>query len=469
MTLQERIAALLVERGQITTELRTLLETVEAEARDMTEEESATFDTLETRCQALDKRRDRLERAERAMADRLEAPAHAAAENSGDAGAAAGETPGTHARASIGADPRPTQFLFARVAQALYRAHGVREGAADLAQRGGDDLVSAYLRMPSAVLERAAVLPGSTTDAGGFAPALVQVNQAISQFIELLRGASIVFGLEGLISLDFERAGSITIPGQTGSITGGWIGEGGAIPVQRPTFGPRTMLPHKAAAIVVASNELLASSQPGAQELITNDMISATSATFDAAFMAAGAGAGAAPDGIRNGGGSRAGSAAGPTTLDDIVTDIKAALAASHTANVPERGNIWLMNPTQRDEMAFAADGVGAFPFRAELNAGQLTRYPVLVSTNVPVNTLVLLNARDVVLARGIGPEIALSQEATLHMNDAPNADLNDQVTPPTPVASMFQTDSTAIRITWSADWLARHVAGVQSVTATNY
>jgi hypothetical protein len=95
------------------------------------------------------------------------------------------------------------------------------------------------------------------------------------------------------------------------------------------------------------------------------------------------------------------------------------------------------------------------FPFQAEINAGTLAGIPFIESTTQPANQVILVDAADFVSAGAEGPRLEISDQATLHMEDTTPADIVAG-TPATPVKSMWQTDSLALRMIMKMNWLLR-------------
>jgi hypothetical protein len=118
----------------------------------------------------------------------------------------------------------------------------------------------------------------------------------------------------------------------------------------------------------------------------------------------------------------------------------------------------------------------GALYFRDELVGGTLQGYPVLTSTafdfglnnggSTNIKTLALIDADLLVKGQGLAPTIALSSEAMLHMDTAPNADI---LAPTSGGRSLFQTDSTAIRLTLEVDWHTLTTVAVAYVHGVNW
>jgi HK97 family phage major capsid protein len=107
---------------------------------------------------------------------------------------------------------------------------------------------------------RAAVTPGSTTDAT-FAEPLVQLNTMTGEFIELLRAKEIIGRIPGLDRIPFN----VKVPRGTADPTAYWVGQGDVKPLSRPAFDSVTLTFAKVAGIVPMTEELLRLSNPSAE------------------------------------------------------------------------------------------------------------------------------------------------------------------------------------------------------------
>ena len=111
----------------------------------------------------------------------------------------------------------------------------------------------------------------------------------------------------------------------------------------------------------------------------------------------------------------------------------------------------------------------GVFPFRAEIDAGNLDGIPYIDSFTVPPKTVVLMDAADFVVAGADAPRFEMSDQATIHEEDtAPQPIVGGSGVPANPVRSLFQTDSLALRMIMELNWLMRRsgmVAWTQNVT----
>ena len=138
---------------------------------------------------------------------------------------------------------------------------------------------------------------------------------------------------------------------------------------------------------------------------------------------------------------------------------LKAALIGPTNDNV--RSPCWLMNPIRVDAIALnPAPGTGLFPFRDEVRAGNLEGWPIYESTTVNPNMMIAVDAADFIVAGQGAPTFEVSDQAVLHMEDTLPGPIHgpqpptDTVGPATPVRSMWQTDSYALRLLWRVNWL---------------
>lgn len=442
MTIAKQITALVDQKKTIISRMEEMASSETA----LDEGEQKTFDGLESEVKGLNLRQSNLEKTEQMMANEKAIPVKKEV-------------------APVTVTPQLEQdksLFIARQVHALYMSNGNRSGAADYAKQSlGDGLLHKVLSMPADVVQRATVIPGGAGTAG-FAAELVQVNQANQAFIELLRPMSVLANFPGR-RMDFEGAGSIKIPRQTVGSTGSWIGEGGAIKVDRLTLDSIELTPKKNANIIALSNELLARSTPSAMALIRDDILRGIAISIDTKFTSADAAvAGVSPAGMQTFDSSPTASTG--NTLDNITADLKDAIGAMLTINMPMVNPVWLINPLRLNSLKFIRDGLGAYAFKDEINSGTLAGYPFLTSTTISSSIVMLVDASQVITASELAPEVAISQDATIHMSDAPDADIGGGGTA-TPVQSMFQTDSTAVKATTRLDFAPRYANCVQVIT----
>ena len=447
------------ERLTHVTSMEALMKTAEDEERGFTDEEQNDFDSQESMIKTIDIEIGNLERMDLAVGKSKAVPVEEVSDKN---------PAGSGARAKSNQNPK---LFLARQAHALFMTGGSRADAADYAKSVmGDDEMSAILRVPAKVIERATVAPGQAGVAG-WAAELTTIQQANSAFIEMLRASSIVARFPGR-QMEFAGDSSIKIPRQTGGAKGAFIGENKGIPVGALSFDDLTLTPKKAAIIVPATNELLAKSSPSALQLIQDDIISGTGETIDTLFVSATAGTAVAPAGLLNG---AATSISAGATLANIDADLKTMTNALIAANVAMTTPVWIMNPTRLNSLAHLRDGSGAKAFPEVMN-GMLGSFPVLTSTNVTDSQVILTDASQVIIASDYAPILSISEDATLVMDDAvPAPTIGGEVEAAAiaglaaavegRISSMYQQDAVAIRLKMGIDWGHRHIAGTYLLT----
>lgn len=451
--LSQKITALRKERGDTVASYETVINKALEEDRDLTPEETEQREKFKAALEKLDKELDRLEADERALAAR-----------------AVRVESGLPARI----DPQPITMTidangkrkygnpvmdaypaagFTRMAIAIAVA-GQWNAATYAMQRWGDDAFAE-------LVNRAAVPPissGEAVGAGG-GSALVTILQLQSEFIDMLRPALILPRLPNIRRLEFLNNGSIRIPKQTGGVVGGYIGEGGSIPVNRLSFGQITLTPSKLAVIVPQTNEFLRRSDPSSEQLVQADMVKGTAQTIDNVFYSS-AVAGAGPAGILTGiAHNVAGDIALAATVTAVTDALRAMIGALVNANVEMSAPAWIMHPRTKLYLQLLRTAPGEFfAFKGELDQGVLLGYPVITSTSVSLNfagtpgdaLYSLIDCAELLFAEDMGPVIDASQEASIQSDTTP-------ATPPAaPYYSAFQNDMTFMRIRMSHTWARR-------------
>jgi hypothetical protein len=225
------------------------------------------------------------------------------------------------------------------------------------------------------------------------------------------------------------------------------------------------------AVITVFSREISEHSVPAIEGVLREAIQEDTAVSLDSVLLDANAATTVRPAGILNGVAALTATAGGGFTA--LVGDIKQLTGALITGTQGHiRKPAWLMNPQQTNSAGLiAAPGVGAFPFRDEIQQGRLQGYPIIDSGTVPLGTVILVDAADFVTVGGEAPRFEVSDQATLHFEDTTPLDIGTPGTPPVvaaPVKSLWQTDSLGLRLILPINWTLRRtgiIAWVQGVT----
>ena len=300
-------------------------------------------------------------------------------------------------------------------------------------------------------------------NAGGWGAELMQVNnQFTGDFIEFLKSLTVYDKLPLR-----EVPANVNIRGQDGNATGYWVGEGKPIPVSAQSFSDIDLKPLKVAALAVVSNELLRDSSPAAEMLVRDALADASSQRVDSTFLSAtAASAGVSPAGLLNG--LSAGTSAG-NDGEGVREDVKALYSGFITAKNAS-GLHFVMNPALAKAIQLMVNtlGVAEFPGITQ-NGGTLLGDPVVTGDNVGADDVILLNPREIWKIGDTGVQVSASREAMVEMSSAPVG------TPVTPTGmtqqpvSMFQTESTAIKIVRSINFAKRRSTAVAYIGDAAY
>lgn len=456
MKYKELLESLRKQRAEKLAALQGIHQKAADETRTLTADEQKSFDDIKGQITALDNQITNTEDMER-----LSAGSAATVDVTTGAPANKGTT------VEIGAGARldvvrnlPKGTAFTRYAMALAASKGNLMQAAETAKSwaGSTPEVERVLR--------AAVAAGTTTDATWAAP-LVDYKLMASEFIELLRPATIVGQMSGVRRVPFN----VRIPRMTAGASVGWVGEGNPKPVGKGAFDTVTMPQSKIAGIVVITMELARFSDPSAEALVRDDMIEAITGFTDAQFInpVVAAVSGTNPASITNGAGTAASTG---VTLAEIEADLLAARLYMVNANVSLAGAYWVMNPATKmylEELRTAQD-VLAFPALSE--KGTLKGIPVLTSTAVGTfdtdgvgagtakNYIALVSAPNVLMADDGQVMLDSSSEASLSMTDDGAGST---------MTSLWQKNMIGIRAERLLHWLRRRANSVYYISDVAY
>jgi hypothetical protein len=162
----------------------------------------------------------------------------------------------------------------------------------------------------------------------------------------------------------------------------------------------------------------------------------------------------------------------GYTALIGDLKLLQGSLLTLTNGNV--RKPVIMLNPQQVLDIRYTQPPNAAaplFPFRAEVDAGKLGNAILIESSTVPIGMAIAVDAADFVSVGAEGPRMEISDQATVHLEDTAPADIvsGPSGTPvaATPVKSMWQTDSLALRLIMFTNWIMRRpvVAWMTGVT----
>lgn len=347
-------------------------------------------------------------------------------------------------------------IAFAQAAKCLALGSIEHRNATDIAKSiyaGRDDVIAAT----EALVTKAAVAPATTTGTTWAAP-LVQVGGVYGDFIEFLRPQSILgrFGVGGVPSL--RRVPFRTpLVGQTSGGEGYWTGEGQAKPLTSFDLASTIIEPLKIANIAVATMELIRDSSPSADILIRDQLAAAITSRLDTDFInpAKAAVTGISPASILNG------VTAIPSTGTDaeaVRNDVRLLFNAFIAANNAPTSGVFIMAATSALALSLMQNPLGQSEFPGlNMNGGNFMGLPVIVSQYVPAGTVALVNASDIYLADEGGIELAMSTEASLQMDSAPD----NPTTATTVLVSLWQRNLVGFRCERTINWARRRPSAV--------
>lgn len=382
---------------------------------------------------------------------------------------------------SLSVQQRKPFDLIVRSALIAYEAHLTHEAHdAIIARRyPGNQEVAEVSRLLSHGVVSKAATPPAMTNVAGWAAELVR--EGYNAFMDALAVESIIPQLP-LARFEFDGYGKIHIPARASTyptdpnLAAAFRAEGAPIRVGRTQLTSKVMTPKSMGVIGTFTKELLRRSTPNIEEAIRNWMLQDTALALDTAFLDAVAGTAIRPAGIRNGLAAGDTAASSGATGDKILADLSARLKAMSGKGLGRRP-VWVMNTANawQVKLATTPTGLPQFPGAQQ---GTLVGIPLVESTNVPIDVVFLVDAAEIAFAGG-APSFEGTDVATIHEESGdPNTDevTGATVLPiatgaagaavvATPVRSLFQTHSAAVKALWEVDWTVMRAGAVQTIT----
>ena len=436
-----------------------LVELTDIDDRD--DEQETLFEALPETIEAAQRRLNNLQAAERALGTRAIADPEPAPQPS-------------HGELIVPGDKRPFALPKKKVepADLMFRAIvcGIRAFSEQVTLEhavrnlyGNDEATNIVLR--------AAVNPAMTSVAG-WAAELAQTSNAA--FMDRLMLESIYGPLSAAgARYDLGRNAAIKIPtrANTPRASGAWVGEGAPKPVKRIGLSSLTLTPHKLAVISTFTEEMAMYSVPAIEGLLRQAMTDDTSEALDGFLIDNVAASATRPAGLLNGVTPLTPSAA-TTATEKMMADLKALIGAI-VAVGGGRSIVILMNPAQSMAIGFAQTTTGDFVFTSTDEAGRKFNARFIVSRTIPAGTVIAVDAADFATITGDTPRFAVSNEATLHEEDTAPLPLvtgaQGSGVVASPMRSLFQTDSVAIRLSLFLSWGMRRAGMVSAVTGVTW
>ena len=343
----------------------------------------------------------------------------------------------------------PPGTAMTRIAMARAATRGNAYEAIEFAKQWDDSTpeVALYLK--------AAVAAGTTTDSVWAGP-LAQYQNIASEFVELLRPATVIGRVPGLRRVPFRSQ----VPTQTAGGTYGWVGQAAPKPVTSLTFGTARLEISKAAGIIVLTEELVRSSTPSAEAVVRADMIAGIAQFLDTQFIdpAVAAVVDVSPASITNG-------LTPITSTDDPLADLYAVLAALSTANVGLAGVVLIMSETNALGMGLLRDAMGNRVFPGVGPTGGTADGITVIASNAAGTNVIAFQPSAILYADDGGVAIDVSREASVQMNSTPD----NPATATTVLVSLWQNNLVGLRAERWINWKRVRDAAVQIVTGASY
>ena len=250
------------------------------------------------------------------------------------------------------------------------------------------------------------------------------------------------------LSYGFIHGAIARVPVHTPMPSGGFVLEGGAIPVGALIIAALGLKPKKAAAITAITKELAAGSPLNVELSLQTLLAEDVGLMIDGILLGSGAATAAQPAGLLAGLTPIAATAGGG--VNAMMGDVKALL----TAIAPAVRPVLIMNATQ-----IATAGILA----------PASALPVITAPYLTAGTVVAVDAAAFASALG-APDFSVDENPTVHMDTVP-LPIGTPGAPPvvaSPTQSLWQTACIGLRTLIDADWTLRRanaVAVVNNVT----
>ena len=470
-TIQEQIAAFEATRAAKAARMEAIMQKAGEDGTTLEAAESEEYDGLERELSEIDKHLKRLNslakvqavKAKAAGTENLPAPTHT------------DPVGGSHSVAKVlGPNSNiPKGTGFTRLAIAMAAGKGdtmkmlarAKEWASSMPEL--KDIIEIG---PANLLDgaKAAVGAGTTTDATWASP-LVAYNVLASEFIELLRPATIIGKITNLRRVPFN----IQMPAATTGSSVNWVGENAPKPVTKMDFTTVTLRWAKAAGIIILTDELVRFSNPAAEAVVRTDLVDAMTQFLDSQFVdpAVAEITNVSPASITNGVAaiSRTG-----TNEAAFRADVKTLFNTFLAANLSAAGGVWIMTQQQALALSLMINALGQPSFPTITGeGGSLLGYPVIASENVKSmggspadgSNLIFAKASEIMLADDGTTVIDASNQASVQMDSAPDS----PPTASTTLVSLWQMNMTGIRAERWINWKKRRSTAVAYIQNALY
>jgi len=425
------------------------------EGRSMDEAETEEFDTLEREIESIDADLVRLSKLDKLMKSAKPVEQPKKDENPKKAASEAREVGAPTIIVKRDQDEKFKGQNFTRmvIAKTLAQLEGVSPVGIAMRRWGKTN--------PTLVECIRTGVEGGNAQTGSWGEELVHIDRWTGDFIEYLDSRTVYNQLPLR-----EVPANINIAGMDGTGIGYWVGESKAIPVSALDFLDVDLKPLKVAALAVISNELLRDSSPAAEMLVRDGLVNAASQRIDTTFLSTtGAGSGA-PAGLLNGVAAIPASGTdGEAVRADIQSLYEVFIAAKNATGLQ-----FVMNPALAKALSLMTNALGQKEFPdIRATGGTLEGDPVVTGENVTADHMILLKPSDIYKIGDGGIQVSMSRDAAIEMDNSPAGDSQNPTASSANLVSMFQTESTAIKIVRSMNFAKRRSHAVQYVSGAAY
>jgi len=417
--------------------------------------EAEEFDTLDTEIKQIDEDLNRLRRLESLLGQKATPVSGTPTAN---AGAGSRANAGHIIIKSADTDDKFEGQSFTRmvIAKALAHLDGVPASAIAQYRWGKSN--------PTLVqLIKANEIQAGGVASGEWGAELVSADGRFTgDFIQYL-DARTVFNQIGFT----EVPANVTIKGQDGAATGYWVGEGKAIPPSAGNHSTVNLSPLKVAALSVITNELIRESSPSAERLVRDALVQSIAQRIDATVFSADAvSAGVSPAGLLNG---LTGIGSTGDDGDNVRGDVKNLYAPFLTAKHAS-GLVFVMNPALAKSLQLMTNALGQSEFPGiGAMGGTLLGDKVVTGDNINAAHLILLDPREIYKIGDMGIQVSISKEAMIEMGTDATGDALAPTAATKQMVSMFQSESTAIKIVRPINFAKRRTTAVAYVSDAAY
>jgi HK97 family phage major capsid protein len=469
MTLAEQIAAFKAKRAETFEKLNAIITKSIETGETLDAEQKLARQALQDEIETIDEHLKTLEGHQALMLK----TATVVIEDKTVTKAGSAVTVGSHSTLSVKSN-LPPGIGFARMASAMMIAKGNLGQASEIARRWTDtpelaSVMSAMANIGNTNLKAAVAAGDSNTS--GWASQLVYYENLQAEFYNLLYPKTIIGRIPGLRRIPFN----VRIGGVTSGTNSNWVGENNPIPVSSMAFTSVLLGHAKAASLVVFTNELARMSNPQAQLVVRDDMLSSMTKFADQQFIdpTVAAVLNVSPASITNGAVTIA--SAGNSTAN-IYADVAAIKKLFVNANLDMTNMVWVMSPSTALDLSMrrTTQDNPIFP-DIGIDGGTWFGLPVITSNAVPQlgavvgppayaagGMIALVKADEIFFADDGGMTIDYTTEASIQMLDNP-------VTGATQLVSLFQNDLCGLRALREMNWQRRRPQAVAVLRGVNY